>query len=160
MRGEMNNLFSSQFDIKSHILKESKQWLLNTIKEPVSNVVDFCKFVTHIFRGDNWVFRGESHLFDKPLAPSIIRDELDFTRRRHPGKSITDQEIEEIEKCQLQTVKGLIKDRYLRAFLPAMHLEDVNWLPLAQHFGFKTRLFRCYCKSPCGSLFCLRNTTQ
>ncbi len=59
---------------------------------------------------------------------------------KYPNKTITDIEISEVEKCQEEVNIGNIKDRYLKAFLPMMHEEDVNWLPLARHFAYKTRL--------------------
>lgn len=137
----------ANFDIKSRILYESQQWHHNSPLrgQPISNIMDFCNLVARFFKsdesvGDKWIFRGESHLFDKPLTPSIFRDEFNFTRNKYPEKTITDQEIDEIERCQLRTTNGHIKDRYLRAFLPEIRPEDVNWLPLARHFGFKTRL--------------------
>lgn len=166
----MSTFASATNDIKLRILRESEQWINNSIfeKKPASSVVDFCKFVSYYFRGDaleadKWIFRGESRLFDKPLTPSIFREELIFTWGQHPEKSITDQEIAEVEKCQLHTEEGHIKDRYIRAFLPVMHPEDVNWLPFAQHFGFKTRLLDMTlnplvalyfaCETPCKEAF-------
>lgn len=138
----MNKLGPPAFDIKSHILSKSQKWLDNCIinGKPVSSVADFSTFVTSFFKGRPWIFRGESHLFPKPLTPSIYRDELEFTNKQYPDRSITDQEINEVEKCQSQSNKGEIKDKFISAFLPAMHPEDVNWLVLARHFGFKTRL--------------------
>lgn len=143
----MNKPGSSTFDIRPSVLCESQQWHNNSCLQgkPVSNVLDFCNFVLSFFKNqgtsDKWIFRGKSRLFEKPLTPTIYRDEvLTFTRRQHPDKNITDQEINEVVKCKLQRGEGQIKDRYLSAFLPDMDLEDMNWLPLAQHFGFKTRL--------------------
>jgi hypothetical protein len=143
----MSTFASANFDIRAHILRESEKWHIESVfgKKHVTSVMDFSKVASAYFRGDStkggkWVFRGESRLFNKPITPSIFRDVLNFTRDKHPAKSITDQEIVEVEKCKEYAAEGRIKDRYLRAFLPDMHNDDVNWLPLAQHFGFKTRL--------------------
>lgn len=131
-------------EIQKKILFEATQWHnLNMDGEPVSSVQEFCKIINIFGKRDNpngWVFRGEAFLYEKPLTPSIFRDDDEPTNIECPNRTITDNELEEIKKCKLEVKSGDINDRYLKAFLPMIHEDDVNWLPLTQHFGFKTRL--------------------
>lgn len=138
---------NDEIDIKRKIISESANWLKDKgivfNEKSVGSVTEFTKVVSAFFRqreNDNWLFRGESHLYDRPLVPSLLRDAKTFSNNLYPEKTITDIEIKEIEYCQASLISGEIKDRYLRAFIPMMHNNDVNWLPLARHFGFKTRL--------------------
>ncbi len=129
-------------EIKDKIITESRKWH-NTILngDPVMNVLDFCTFITTLFKqNQNWLFRGESHLFDNPMTPSLLRENIADLNRSDPNRNITDLEIKEVEKCQNEVENGVITDKYLKAFLPMMHLDDINWLPLARHFDYKTRL--------------------
>ncbi len=139
--------FDTKIDIKQKILTESYQWLhskgLVFNDKSVESVKEFTKIISTFFKkngNDQWLFRGESHLFDRPLVPSLFRGNIVLRNTQYPEKTITDFEIQEIESCQVNSNAGEIKDRYLRAFLPIMHNQDVNWLPLARHFGYKTRL--------------------
>jgi len=131
-------------EVQKKVLFEASQWLnVNLGGEPVSSVQEFCKVINIFGKRDNpngWLFRGEAFLYDTPLTPSIFRGGIAPTNTKYPDRTITDIEIEEIEKCQLKVKDGEINDRYIKAFLPMIHPEDVNWLPLTQHFGFKTRL--------------------
>lgn len=143
----MVSSLDSDTDIKRKILTESAQWLkdkeLVFNEKSVESVKEFTNVVSTFFKqnkNDAWLFRGESHLFEKPLVPSLLRDDIALHNTKCPDKTITDIEIEEIESCQESLNAGEIKDRYLKAFLPIMHNKDVNWLPLARHFGYKTRL--------------------
>lgn len=136
-----------EIDIKEKILAESAQWLkgkgLVFNEKSVESVKEFTNIISTFFKqneNDKWLFRGESHLFDRPLVPSLLRDKIALENTLHTDKTITDIEIQEIESCQASLNAGEIKDRYLRAFLPIMHNKDVNWLPLARHYGYKTRL--------------------
>ena len=73
------------------------------------------------------------------MTPSILRVDTDqLTRDMYPDRSITDQEVLQVEKCQADYTDG--SDRYIKAFMPSMHPMDVDWLPLARHFGYQTRL--------------------
>lgn len=138
---------SNTNDINKKILKESSQWIYNkglvSNEKSVSTLGEFTNIVSQYFKrreNDTWLFRGESHLFKKPLVPSLLRDNIALTNKQCPDKTITDIEIQEIQNCQTSLNAGEIEDRYLRAFLPLMHKDDVNWLPLARHFEYKTRL--------------------
>lgn len=132
-------------EIQKYTEEEATKWMLASRLgvEEIADLTQFTHFVAQFFRAreekDRWLFRGESALYDSPAAPSILRhDPNTLTRNRHPNRSITDQEIEQVESCQGDHPDG--SDRYIRAFMPSMHAMDVNWLPLARHFGYKTRL--------------------
>ncbi|MGY8814728.1 MAG: FRG domain-containing protein [Gammaproteobacteria bacterium] len=126
--------------IQGYILQQASQWLQASGQkiEFVTEISQFTHIVSQFFKGGQWIFRGEGELYESPAAPSVLRDNPSLSRNRFPDKTITDQEIAEIEQCQSELQAG--SDRYLSAFLPSMHSEDVNWLPLARHFGYRTRL--------------------
>lgn len=125
---------------QGYIYQQANQWLQASGQNiaSVSELAQFTHIVSQFFKGGKWIFRGESELYEFPAAPSILRGNPTLTRNRYPERSITDQEIEEVERCQADHPGG--SDRYLSAFLPSIHAEDVNWLPLARHFGYCTRL--------------------
>jgi len=138
---------AAEIDIKKKVLTESAQWLNNKglvfNQKSVQNVKEFTDVVSTFFKereNEKWLFRGESHLFDIPLVPSLLREGIVLKKTLYPKKTISDIEVQEIINCQQSLKAGEIKDRYLKAFLPMMHNKDANWLPLARHFGYKTRL--------------------
>ena len=135
-------------DTQKQIVEAATQWMRASglEGEAVTNVADYCHVVARFFRGNNehkWVYRGEGSLYEFPAAPSILRkdrpdDAEPLSRNEYPNRSITDQEIHEVRRCQDDHPDG--SDRYIKAFMPSMHPMDVNWLPLARHFGYETRL--------------------
>lgn len=134
-------------DLKERICMEAAQWLkdkgLVFNEKSVESVVEFSKVLSSFFKqgqDEKWLFRGESFLYDTPLVPLLFRESEIIEKTIDTNRTITDVEIQEVEKCQKSLLNGEIQDRYLRAFLPKIHLDDVNWLPLAGHFGFKTRM--------------------
>lgn len=131
--------------IQAHIEEQAMQWMQSSSLgiEAVTELAQFTDFVAKFFRcndeNNRWLFRGEGELYPSPATPSILRASPEsLTRDLYPNRSITDQEIREIEKCQVDHPDG--SDRYIKAFMPSMHPMDVNWLPLARHFGYDTRL--------------------
>ena len=144
-------------EIQKYVEEEATKWMgayrLNT--EAVTELEQFTHIVAQFFRCNNkessWLFRGEGALYISPLTPSILRDDPDLlTRDRYPDRSITDQEIQQVEQCQADHPDG--SDRYIKAFMPSMHPMDVNWLPLARHFGYQTRLLDA-CVNPLAALY-------
>ena len=83
------------------------------------------------------MFRGESHLFDRPLVPSLLRDNIEFQNTKPPEKTITDIEIQEIKSCQASLNSGEIKDRYLRCNYP---LNFFNIYKCHEHYNLTDRL--------------------
>lgn len=126
--------------IQGYIEQQAQQWLgaAGLTTNSIAQLSEFSQFVSKFFIGGGWIFRGETTLHENPGSPSILRGNPPLTRNRYPGNSITDQEVEEVEKCQADHPDG--SDKYLKAFIPSIHKHDVNWLPLARHFGYKTRL--------------------
>lgn len=131
-------------EIQKDIEGQATQWIKSSGLdiEAITELAQFTHLVAQFCRRNGtrgWQFRGEDKLYDKPATPSILRVDSDtLTRERYPDRSITDQEIEQVELCQGDRLNA--SDRYIQAFIPSMHPMDVNWLPLARHFGFKTRL--------------------
>lgn len=132
-------------EIQRYTEEQATQWIRASglDVEEIAELAQFSHIVAQFFRShnvnDRWLFRGEGALYDSPATPSILRADLNtLTRERYPNRSITDQEIEQVELCQGDHPDG--SDRYIRAFMPSMHPMDVNWLPLARHFGYETRL--------------------
>lgn len=126
--------------IQTYTEQQANQWIAATGLEieSVSELSQFTHFVAQFFRGGHWLFRGEDELYENPATPTILRGKPELTHNRYPDKTITDQEIEQVEECQSNTPHGT--DRYIQAFIPSIHRHDVNWLPLARHFGYSTRL--------------------
>ena len=97
---------------------------------------------------ENWrrrgllLFRGESKKYEVPLSPGIARKKLPegalepFQNYKH----FTIYEYSQIQECQKDYQDGEFEDIYLKAFSPAIPHDDVNWLPLAQHHKYDTRL--------------------
>ncbi len=127
-------------EIQSRVLRRSSDFLrkFDFDDNKVSSVSEYAKVIQSFCCGGSSLFRGEPHLYDVPLMPSILRDDANLTYEN--DRHISEEELLAIEQCKQQALQGNIKDKYLRAFIPNMHLEDVNWLPLARHFGFNTRL--------------------
>jgi FRG domain len=129
-------------DPQTEIPKVAAEWMRShgSQASSIECVSEFVSFVTQHFRGGDWIFRGEGRLFPAPVMPVLYRSQRDLTRRKEPSRTITDQEVAEIERCQLDYRSHAIKDSYLNAFRPDLHDHDVNWLALARHFGYVTRL--------------------
>jgi hypothetical protein len=126
--------------LHQEVEEQAAQWLAASgiSGDAISELSEYTQLITRFFRGGDWLFRGDGELYEFPATPSLLRGEPSFSRRRYPDRSITDQEIEAVEDCQQNHPDG--SDRYIRAFIPSIHRLDVNWLPLARHFGFGTRL--------------------
>ena len=147
-------------NLKMEINQQADQFLKAANLDPfgISNLSDFTKFVTRFFKGGQWVFRGEGRLHEFPATPSIFRG-IELSNERFPDKHITDQEILEVENCQKDYNSGAITDRYIRAFLPSINKHDVNWLPLARHFEYLTRLLDVTCNPLVGLFFSCQNSS-
>ena len=86
------------------------------------------------------LFRGEAEDYRTSLLPRAFR-ELPATDPYEPEAELTKAELEEVRRCQGDMKEQGFEDPYLRAFLPQLHPDDVNWLLLAQHHReYKTRL--------------------
>jgi hypothetical protein len=129
-------------DLQSEIGRQADQWLgaAGVADGAVYDLQAFVKVVGTFFQSGRWLFRGEGRLYEIPLSPTLYRHETAFSHKRLPGRTLSDQELDEVERCQADYSKGLVADRYIRAFIPLIHRHDVNWLPLARHFGYETRL--------------------
>lgn len=125
--------------LANQISTNADQWAsVSGLDHAVSNLSEYVQIITTFFRGGGWVFRGEGELFDCPAAPSAFRNSSTLTKNRYPNRAITDQEMEQVQACVNEHPNT--SDRFLRAFIPTIHQHDVNWLPLARHFGYSTRL--------------------
>ncbi len=134
-------------EIQGYLDQQASQWMQASALEiqAIEKLSQYTDFVSRFFRdggSGSWLLRGEARLYNKPASPSLLRSSEDsnqsLTRHRFPHRSITDKEVEEVEKCQRDRPNG--SDRYINAFIPSMHALDVNWLPIARHFGYQTRL--------------------
>lgn len=130
-------------ELQKQILDSSKAWTKSKGSvTSVMNLVEFIESIQYFTNHDGrhkWLYRGEPFLYEQPCTPTLYRQHTSFSKY-HTNKNITHEEIEAIKTCQSKYDRNKIKDRYLEAFLPLIHTEDVNWLPLARHFGFSTRL--------------------
>lgn len=88
--------------------------------------------------GRMW-FRGEPKLYESYLLPSITRKFS--TLSTLPNKCISTEEIQAVKDCQAHFANKNFDDPYLSAFFrDSFPTDNVNWIPLAQHHGFPTRL--------------------
>ena len=98
----------------------------------LTSVGDFAKLIS--FFSAPFVFRGEEEAFESRLQPVAFRKDW------NSGEELFRHEVDEIEIAQRKYFDGSIEDRFLNAFAPRMHLDDVNWVFLARHIGQSTRL--------------------
>lgn len=108
----------------------------------VRRLSDLFKIVEHWTTqglGRVW-FRGESRDYGSTcLLPRIARNRSQFNRVG-PGRIFTQEEKTAILECQRDLKTAKFVDPLLQRFVPALKLDDVNWIPLAQHQGYDTRL--------------------
>lgn len=111
--------------------------------EGISTINDFFKiaeFWSAQGLGRCW-FRGESADFgDTRLKPKIARRPTPaFTTYQNMNR-FTDEEDMELKRCQQELKSANFTDPFLEKFVPQITATDVNWIPLAQHYGYETRL--------------------
>ena len=126
---------------KDFVQHAAENWTRTFVEKPkLESLEDFVKFAKRL-RGDQrherYIFRGEPRFFDIPLAPSILRDE---TYRELDQVAFTALESREIESARQRYISGATIDRFINAFAPSMHPNDLNWLFYARHVGALTRL--------------------
>lgn len=103
------------------------------IGDQITSVADFASLVS-VFSGQSLVFRGEPKIYDTPLVPSVFREPW------NESEELRQREFIEIEAARTEYREKGVSDRYLNAFAPTMHRDDLNWMFLARHFGRDTRL--------------------
>lgn len=142
--------------IKNRISKCWEQWnkaVFRINKDKVCSLDDFIMVLGRFFKefykrnpsiGDGnkrlqttevppTVFRGESMTFKTYLTPSICRHISEFTPCKN-GLKFTKEEYQEIQAFQSSNEgKDLMKDYGISE-------KAVDWILLAQHYGWKTRL--------------------
>lgn len=129
-------------ELSDRITTESDKWMAAAPIDSlaITTVSQFVELVTTFFNTESWLYRGEGQLYDEPLTPTVYRGASPLGDTRAPKLQITDEEIAAVEQCQSDYSLGLVKDRFFEAFIPTLRPHDVNWLPLARHFAYDTRL--------------------
>lgn len=114
-----------------------KQWFQHVNPNGIEKVSDFF-LIWEQWRAEGLVYRGESKEYEETWCqPSILRMYEHFNHVPSHAP-FTAEEREQIEHCQADPLATT--DPFLKAFLPSIEKDDPNWVPLAQHFGFGTRL--------------------
>ena len=85
-------------------------------------------------------FRGEPRVYPEPCLPSIWRTDLFHHQENETTSKLwTAQEQESIERFQKIVLNGDLSDPYFDTRNPP-EPNSTEWLELAQHYGFPTRL--------------------
>ncbi len=116
------------------VREEARQFEKLTNEGPIKSLTAFVSFPSTLNRDGSGVFRGEPEFYDVPLNPSVFRELF------KDGEDLMAREIGEIKKARSIYQSKKISDKYLNAFAPHMHDDDLNWLFFARHVGRDTRL--------------------
>jgi hypothetical protein len=113
------------------------------VPDGVQRLSDLFKIVEHwatLGLGRVWS-RGEPKDYKSTsLLPRIARNKKDRFTPVGSGRILTQEEAANVRKCQDELKDARFMDPFLEKFVPGITPHDVNWIPLAQHYGYDTRL--------------------
>ena len=120
-------------DIKS---QEDMERYYRNLPEKVSSITEYIGIMEHRWTMDIPYFRGEPELFEKPCLPGIWRG-VDINKI--VDNSWSTKEQKQVNEFQSKIKSGELSDPYIEvANLPDRN--SIEWLELAQHYGYPTRL--------------------
>ena len=107
-----------------------------TLPERVSSVTEYIGIMEYRWIMNIPYFRGEPELFNTPCLPGIWRG-VDLNEVSDNGWSAKEQK--QVSEFQSMVASGELSDPYIDiSSLPDSN--SIEWLELAQHYGYQTRL--------------------
>lgn len=127
---------------------DEAQLHFQSMDRPVTSITEFIGVLQHRWPMAMPFFRGESTEFETPMVASIWRDSpsnpwssTDLRRGLNPSSVWTAAEDRAIEAFKEWAGDSLpTRDRFLSQYGLPDDPYSPEWIPLAQHFGFPTRL--------------------
>lgn len=128
----MNTVFDAERDIR----RLAQNWRQSFgVPDKVRCVADFVPAPPLLKEhGNTPIFRGEPEIFHEPLSPSLFRKSFDSL------DDLKTFELQQISSAYKHYSEIDVTDRFINAFAPLMHRDDLNWLFFARHIGKDTRL--------------------
>lgn len=131
--GKVNDEINTE--LQDRVGDACKLWMNGKVIDSLSS---FVEHLNTFLKTSTYCYRGESELYSTPVQPTINRRGHKYTYERYPDRYFSDQEEATIKECRQADIAA--NDFFMRAFLPNIEPNDVNWLQLARHHGFDTRL--------------------
>lgn len=123
---------TSEGDLKHHYA---------TLNDRVSSVTDYMGILEHRWKTRIYYYRGEPDQYEIPCLPSIWRGDWSNSDTNHvEGAQIwTVREQQVVDDFRSRVLNGELLDPYFDLSNPPLD-DSPEWLELAQHHGFPTRL--------------------
>lgn len=113
--------------------------MINDESRPATSVFSYLWALENRFPTSVNYFRGEPARYDSPLLPKIWREVAKPTPEEDGGGVLTVEERSSISHAQEAYRRGELSDPYFERNEPPSD-DSSEWLFLAQHYGFSTRL--------------------
>ena len=111
-----------------------------SLPDRVNSLTEYIAILEYRWAMSIFYFRGEPEIYPVPCLPSIWRGECRVENNSMDNNTVwTDRERATLEEFQKLVLDGKLSDPYFDATNPPP-LDSPEWLELAQHYGYPTRL--------------------